>query len=332
MQLISLQAADAAARNQPDRERELADKAVSMIKEFRARYPSNLAFLQAECDMVARRGDFVRAIELTHEIDKASKTSPAGAILRARLYGTMGKTSEMADAYAEAVERSPRQLDLRVLLGQTRLKIGQVDEAVRQAGLVLDADKNRLDALLLQARALAAAGKTSLERSQNQQAAITKLKAAIKTNPRFLDAYHALAEIHRDRNDRAAALTVLKEDLAANPTDSTAVARLVECLAQSSPAGSGPSAADLAEARRMAAEIAAKDKTGSMVLALAIGFNRARQLDLAAPYAEAAATKLNTPASHLNYGDLLLTLAENQGDKAPRGRASSGPSSNTTWF
>jgi cellulose synthase operon protein C len=316
VQVISLQAADAGARSQPERERELNKTAGAMIKEFRARFPNDLAFLQAECDMVARRGDFTRAVELTREIDKASKTSTAGPILRARLYGTMGKLSDMADAYSEAVERSPRQLDLRVLLGQTRLKIGMADEALHQASLVLDADKNRVDAVLLQARALSASGKNAAERSQNQQMAIAKLKAAIATNPRLQDAYHALADIHRERKDRAGAIAVLKQDLAANPEDATAVARLVELLAQTATDGSSAKAAELTEAERIAADLTGRDKKGSMALAVAIGFNRARQLDLAAPYAEAAAAKLNTPAAHLNYGDLLLALAENQKDKA----------------
>ena len=51
-----------------------------------------------------------------------------------------------------------------------------------------------------------------------------------------------------------------------------------------------------------------------MTLAVAIGFHKARQFELALPYAETAAAKLDTPAAHLNFGDLLLTLAESQSD------------------
>jgi tetratricopeptide (TPR) repeat protein len=51
-----------------------------------------------------------------------------------------------------------------------------------------------------------------------------------------------------------------------------------------------------------------------MTLAVAIGFHKTRQLELACPYALAAATKLNTPAAHLNYGDVLLTIAESHSD------------------
>ena len=58
-----------------------------------------------------------------------------------------------------------------------------------------------------------------------------------------------------------------------------------------------------------------------MILALAIGFHKTGQLELAFPHAEAAAAKLDTPAAHLNFGDLLLTFAESQSDPS-RARAS----------
>ena len=111
--------------------------------------------------MAARAGDYPRAIELTHEMDKLSKASPMGALLRARIYAAQGKTRDLAQAYKDALDRAPRQLELRVLLGQTKLKLGDTDDALRQANMVLDVEKSRLDARLLQARALAESGKVS---------------------------------------------------------------------------------------------------------------------------------------------------------------------------
>lgn len=52
-----------------------------------------------------------------------------------------------------------------------------------------------------------------------------------------------------------------------------------------------------------------------MNLAVAIGFHKAHRFELALPFAETAATKLDTPAAHLNLGDLLLTLAESVPDQ-----------------
>jgi len=106
----------------------------------------------------------------------------------------------------------------------------------------------------------------------------------------------------------------LKQDLKANPSDATAAARLVEVIAQGPKEGQPPSSADLDQAKGIAREIAARDDTGQMILALAIGLHRARQLELAAPYAETAAARLDTPAAHLNFGDLLLAVAESQSD------------------
>ncbi len=277
VQVISLQASDAAARNQPDAERVLSDQAASMIREFRGRFPNNPLFLQAECDMVARRGDFParsssRVSSTRHR--RPHQWGPScGRDCTPRWANRPTWRMPTAKRSSGAVLR---QLELRVLLGQTRLKLGQVDEALRQAKLVLDVDKNRTDALLLQARALAKSGKTPADPAAGQQAAIVQLQAAIKANPRFEEAYHVLAEIHRDRQDRSRAITVLKDDLKANPTDATAVASLVEILAQSNPGGSPSTAADLDEAKRLGGEIAARDRKGQMVLALAIGFNRRR--------------------------------------------------------
>src|SRR5262249_53205783 len=156
---------------------------------------------------------------------------------------------------------------------------------------------------------LAETGATPAENDQQRQAAIARLEAAVKAAPRFVEAYHTLFEIHMKRCDREAAKAVLMQDLKQNPLDSTAAARLVEPPAQSPRPGQPPSAADLEQAQQFARDVAGRDSTGEMILGLAVGFHRARRLELAFPYAEAAATKLHTPAAHLNFGDLLLAAA-----------------------
>ena len=111
------------------------------------------------------------------------------------------------------------------------------------------------------------------------------------------------------------AVAALKNDLKSNPTDLPAASRLIEILA-SRPAAQpgGPRSPISNEAQATAAEIAATDQHGSRSLAVAIGFHKARKFELAMPYAQVAAARLNTPAAHLNLGDVLLTLAENQSD------------------
>ena len=314
VQLVSMEADDAGARNALDRQRELNNQASAMIKEYRGRFPNSQVFVLAESDIAARNGNYARAIELTRELDKLSRTSPVGALFRARLFAGLGKTRELAEAYKEALERNPRQLDVRIFLGQTKLRMGDADDALRQANFVLGIEKNRTDALLLQAGALAESGTTATEKDRNQQNAIARLTAMTKDNPRLEDAFHALAEIQMKRNNRIGAIATLKDDIKANPGDAAALARLVEVLCQRGPGNAAPAVADLEDAKRLAADIAGSDKQGSMTLGLAIGFHKAGQHELALPYAKTAATRLDTAAAHLNLGDVLLTLAESHSD------------------
>jgi tetratricopeptide (TPR) repeat protein len=318
VQVVSLEAAEAAARNQTDRQRQLNGRAMSMIRDFRTRYPNAVVFLQAECDMAARDGDITRAIAITHEIDKMDRSSTLGAILRARVFSSLEKPREVVQAYADALERErgPKQLEIRILLGQAQLKNNQPDEALRQANLVLAVEKNRLDAVLLQGRALAESGATLTEKAARRKEATARLEQVIHDNPSFDDAYHTLAEIHLKHQDRSAAIAVLRDDLRANPEDGIAAGQLVQLFAERQPGGRPPAPADLAEARRIADEVSRRDAKGYMILALAIGFHRAGQFELAFPFARDAAAKLDSPAAHLNFGDLLLAIAESQSDAA----------------
>ena len=211
--------------------------------------------------MTCRRGDgdFTRAIAITHEIDKLDKTSSLGPIMRGRLFATLDKPREVAQAYADALERDAGRSNSRSACCSGRLssRTTEPDEALRQANLVLAVEKNRLDAVLLQARALAESGATPTEKSARQKEAIARLEQAIKANPSFDDAYHTLAEIHLKHQDRTAAIAVLKDDLKANPDDGIAAGQLVQLLAERQPGGRPAAPADLAEARRIADEVLA---------------------------------------------------------------------------
>ena len=107
---------------------------------------------------------------------------------------------------------------------------------------------------------------------------------------------------------------MLDRDLKANPQDGVAVARLIQLLAGPGPQGQPPSPGDLEQARQLAAEISARDKEGSLVLAVGVGFHKAGQLELALPLSLKAAETLNNVVARLNLGDLLLSMAESQAD------------------
>lgn len=316
VEVVSLAAAEAMGAGDAEKLRSLEESAAVLISDYRAKFPTNLAILQAECDQAARRGDYTRAVEITREVDKVAKHSSVGPLLRARLFSSQNQPHDVAKAYAEAVEREPRRLDVRVWLGKASLKVGDVDEALTQAKHVLNVEKGNRDANLLQAMALDASGLGDAQREQARAAAVAQLESAVAADPKFVDALETIADIELKRNRRPAAIAALKRALAVSPSDPAALAQYVQLLAEPDPSGPSARPAGLDEAKRLAADVVARDSKGGEILAVAVGLHKARRLDLALPLSEKAATLLDSPVAHLNLGDLLLSLAEGQPDPA----------------
>ena len=317
LRAMSLQAVRAAEHNDTVRERALNDAIARLIRDFRAKFPNDLNFLQEECELAFRKGDVARAAAVTSEIDKIDKNSPIGPMIRARLYSAQQRDRETVDEYKEALRRDPARQDVRLLLGQASLKIGEADEAVRQAKFVLDADHNSTSAALLEARALARPGTTPQQTAANCEQAVSVLNALIKKQPKLTAAYHQIAEIQLQLNQRDAALKTLRAGVEAVPDDPISLAQLVELLASKNPRTGELDRAQLLSANELAKAVEPRDKAGSLTLALAIGFHKADQLETALAYAEKTVAKFDSPVVRLNYGDILLSLAERaQGDEA----------------
>jgi predicted Zn-dependent protease len=316
VRLAVLQSMEAAARNDDAGRRAAEEKAAVLLRRFRPLFPGELAFVMIECDLAARRGDLVRATALTQEMDKIARSSTAGPLTRATLFAAQGRTREVAGAYAEALERNPHQPNIRILLGQARLKLGEADEALRQARLVLDTEKDDPDAVLLESRALAEQTGIESQVAARRSQAITRLTAMIQKNPKFAGAYHEIAAIEMMSRHRDKAISTLKAGLKAVPDDAAGLATLVELLTEPREDGRKPTPAELADAESLARSAGDHDEKGNLALALAVGFHKAGQIELAMPWAEKAAAKLDAPAVHLNYGDLLLAAAENASNPA----------------
>ena len=218
IQTISFQAADAGARNETDRERSLNEKAALMIKDYRSRYrrQSRLASNRMRPGRPSRR---LHAGHRAHarngqDIPRPRRSAACCEPDSTRCSADRTKSTRPTPKRSSATRASSTSASFS---GRRSSGSNEPDEALRQASFVLDVEKDRPDAVLLQAQALAEAGSTETERAKSQELAIARLKAAIQANPQFVDAFHTLAEIHLKRKDRAAAATVLKEDLKANP-------------------------------------------------------------------------------------------------------------------
>ena len=252
VRLAWLRALDASGRNDDAQRRAFEDKTTALVREFRAQFPADLTFLQMECDLAARRGDMTRAAAITQEMDKIARNSTAGPLARARLYAAQGRTREMADAYSEAIERSPKQLDVHLLLGQARLKLGETDEALRQARYVLDVIQRTArmrslapgkGALADQPRSREPGGRTSRHRRLPSSA-----RGGSRSSPGSLQAHHLIAGIEMKAGHRDKAVAALKAGLKANPEDGDGLISLIELL--TGPRGRRPASPPPAESRR----------------------------------------------------------------------------------
>ena len=183
--------------------------------------------------MVARHGDFTRAIELTREMDKIAKTSPAGALLRARLYSMLGRTARRGAGLHRSARAQPPPARRPHPARAGQAPLGEPDEALRQAKLVLDVDKKRLDAVLLQAKALAESGSTD-DRSREAAASCDRpAQSGGRGQPAIRGRLsHARGDPPQAKRQGGRRRRARKTISKANPKDAPAASLLIEILAE----------------------------------------------------------------------------------------------------
>lgn len=309
------QAAAEADRGDSAAERAADDKASVVLRQARAEFPHEIAFPRAEWELSMRRRDFNRAVAISQEIDEMAPRSTIGPILRAQTYAAQDRLGEVSQAYGEAVNREPKRLDLKLLLAQTQLSQGRADDCLRLASAVLEADKDQPGAIILKARGLALFEGPPSQVAARREEAVKMLREAIQADPKFSQAYQNLAEFEQLRGNRPQAVQALEDGLKANPDDATLLAMLVQALSETR-AGKAPTTAEITRAKAIAEPYAQNDPQGQKALALAIGFQRARQFDLAVPWAKKAAETIDKPPIHQTLADVLLGQAEHTTDPA----------------
>ena len=311
--LVSTQATGAAGRGDRDAEKALNSETLNLVRRFRGEFPNDLAFPRAEAELAARRGDFDRALTLAKDLDKVDARSVEGPLLRAQLYAAKGWTAQVAESYAEAVARAPRRADIRLSLARVALSMRNFDQAEAQADAILQAQADQPAAVMVKARALAYRDGPEGQVASRREEAVVLLEKARKADPGNLDLPHQAAEILRMLGRRAEAVACLEETLKRTPADDAGLAQLVQYLAETRGDDEAPA---LARAEALARSTGAddRDKTGRAALSLAIGYHAAGRVELALPWAERAASRLDAPAVHMTYGDILLTRAEAAAD------------------
>lgn len=315
IELVLAQAARDAAADNREGEQERFQEASTLIAQYREQFPRDLNFPRFECELAARSGDLDRAKRLARELTAMDPTSPIGPLLTARLALASNRPRESVPAFEQALERSPTRDDIRLELGRALLNLGKNDDAVKQASAVLEDENGSPQAVLLKARALATQEGTPEAVGQARDEAARLLVSAIQSRPDFVEAYHLLADVQVAQKRYDQAIATLRSCVKRIPADDAGLSLLVQRLSE--PRGeSPPSARDLAEAKAIADRIGSSDEQGTFCLALAVGFHKAGQSELALPWAEKAASLLERPIVHLTCGDILLSMAEATRDPA----------------
>ena len=111
--MVAARAIDAGRSGDRTTEAKLNTETANLIRTFRASFPADPTFIQAEAELAARSGQLDRALALSQEIDALDEASPLGPALRARIAAARGWSEGVAQEYAEAVARAPRRADLR---------------------------------------------------------------------------------------------------------------------------------------------------------------------------------------------------------------------------
>ena len=319
IQLIASQASEANAKGDRVVAKRFDEQAATLIHEGRTRFKTDPTFLQLDCELAIRRGDLTKAMTLTQEIDTMAKTAVVGPLLRAQIFLLRNQPREAASAYAEALSRNPRLPEARLQLARLSLQNDNIDEAIRQARTLQDADPDNATALaaaLVEIRATAMQTGATLQINANRAKALDRLATILRDRPNFAEASILAAEIHLMSGDRGKAISTLKAALKANANDTGALTLAIQLLTESRGKGQAPSKADLDDAKALAKTYGDGDKKGDRFAAIASGYSKANQPELALPWAEqAAATQKSIPA-HLGLGDLLLTMSEAQTDQA----------------
>ncbi|HEU5115417.1 MAG TPA: tetratricopeptide repeat protein, partial [Isosphaeraceae bacterium] len=302
---VAAQAAEAARKGDTRNESVHLREADNLIADGRERFPDDLRFPRLECELAARSGDLPRAKRLAQEMADTYASSPVGLVLLGGLNAAEGQSREAARAFEQALGRNPSDVTVRLDLARVLLAMNEADEAIHQAETVLKSSPDLPAAVVLKARALASLPGKPAQVSTNREKALALLLAVVQKNPNLVEAAHLASDIQILQGRRGEGIQTLQSTLKANPQDDAGLSLLVQRLTEP-----GSTSESVAMAGQLAESYAANDESGVFSLALAVGFQKANRADLALPWAEKAASKIDQPVVHLTYGDVLLAQGE----------------------
>ncbi|QDV37118.1 tetratricopeptide repeat protein [Tautonia plasticadhaerens] len=312
--IVSSKAVRAAREDRRKDEVELNGRTLALLQEFRERFPDDLRFPQAESELAMRQGDYARAEAVARQVEQINPDSPIGPLLRAQAYRDQGFDDRAIQAYCDALDQNAHRDDIRLVLGQLLLSVGRADEARVESERILERSPSMGTALLLKAASIVAQSGTAEQVAARQDEALALLRKAVEGDPLFSGAYLEIARIEHLRGNTPAAVATMHAAREAIPGDDQILSDLVRYLVLPPVDGSASGEGLVAEAEQIARNAGDGDTSGSVSLALALGFHRGGRPDLAQPWAERASGLLENPMVFTTHGDILLSHAESQDD------------------
>ena len=163
---------------------------------------------------LARR-DAAKATDAMSVMEKKSPNSPQAATLAGIILMERNQRAEAERRFDEALQQNPKLVAAVVNRARLDLTAVKPDLARKRFEDVLRLDPDNLQVLVIYAYFEAAA--------HRRNEAHILLKRAVKAHPKALEPKVVLMELLKRENDKAGALTVAEEVLAAHPTDPIAI-------------------------------------------------------------------------------------------------------------
>ena len=260
---------------------EQSERALTLLREGRTRYPEDAALALAEADLLGKTGDYEGAEAVLREAQTLAPGNPELANQRALAQAEQGQTDAAAATLSAAAERSPELRSvLERNLAQIYLEAGQTEAALATLEPLLDASPGDAELYTLYGVALSRAGR--------YDQALSALDEALRLAPTSAAAQDARQAVQQNQELSGA------PSLAFKPAAAEALQ-----AGQSALAEDDPEAAEREFSR--AAEIQSGGAEGG-VIAFYEGYARQLQDDLrgAVERYEEALTELPESATVLN--------------------------------
>jgi tetratricopeptide (TPR) repeat protein len=277
-------------------------KAAELIDAAIEAQPVEPKWLLSKADLAVATGRFDQAMQDLDRLQKLQPTMPTASLAKAQLWAAQNRGDQALAEVERALQLAPRHLPSLVFSCQQRLQLGKNEEALKDAQTVLQQDPQQWGVYLLQIEALARLGRggEALQVAERLQAA----------RPQMVEAYTALARLHRLANAPEKALLVLQQARAIAPADLEVLQDTLVTLL---------SLKRTAEADQIAQEVAAKSPTVQQCLAVGRAFHSGLQWDSAQAWAEKAlaiaATDNDKLAAHWLAGDVALSIGQQTGNR-----------------